>query len=519
MGKPQALCLLLFLACCPLPAQPPAIFQEGVRNAASLIPPSLPGGVLAPGTRFTIEGIRFGNTPGPVHVRVAGIEARVLALADHRIEALLPAAVPPGETSLTVSRGTETSRPFPIRIARAALGLYSANGKGWGPGRFPRLDTPSAHPGQTVLLEGTGLDGMQPLLRIAGGTPARVVSVHPKTGQPGIDQIAFVVPEGTPEGCWVPLAAVVDGHTSNTVTIAVSRTGRPCRAPAGWPRPLAAGQKTAGLLLLARAFLHAEFTPGVPADAISDESSGAFLEATPGEDLMLPVHLIPPPGACVTYTGLYESGAGFSSSLLGMLLENVRGRGLDAGPALNIQGTRGSRTVPANRRAPGFYGAVLGGETPAPGPRSRPLFLDPGDYRIAAAGGQDIGPFSLSLRMPKPFTWTNQDAIETVDRTQGITVEWQGIAPSEPAGILAVNVDQQTTAIATCFCVAPPGSRKFRIPAAMLANLPATRPGGSLPFSMLFVGARAAAQAIPARGLDAGIAQLLVLRGRGVKFR
>ena len=44
------------------PAAPPSVAQDGVRNAASLIPPGLPGGAIAPGSMFTIDGVRLAPT-------------------------------------------------------------------------------------------------------------------------------------------------------------------------------------------------------------------------------------------------------------------------------------------------------------------------------------------------------------------------------------------------------------------------------------------------------------------------
>ncbi|HZT29803.1 MAG TPA: hypothetical protein VFA33_07970 [Bryobacteraceae bacterium] len=526
MGTRWVLAALVAIAWGIAAAQPPAIFQEGVRNAAGRIPPSLPGGAIARGARFTIEGVRFAGLPGQVRIRVAGAEARVLRVEPRTVEALMPADAPLGEAAFTVSRGGETSRPFSLRVVSAAFGIYSRNGRGWGPGQIGQVDASgrrrpnspeaAARPGQTIVLRGTGLGGMRPRI-LVGGQPAPVAWVKPAAGEAGIEEVAVRLPERAAEGCWVPVAALAGGYASNTVTVAIRRGGGPCIPPADWPQPLAPGRKTAGLLFLARAFLHAEFTPGVPSAAINDEGAAVFLEAEPGEDLLLPIHLAPPSGTCTAYTGLYESAGGFTSTLLGMLLENVRGRGLDAGASIALNGARAARTLPAARRTQGFYGALLGSETP--GGRARPLFLDPGSYQATAPGGPGVGPFRVSLNMPRPFSWTNEDRLETIDRARGFTVEWQGLAPTAPLGILAVNVDPRTTAMAACFCVAAPGSRGFHVPPAMLANLPAAAPPAGLPLSMLFVGSLGSAQPMQARGLDQGAAETLVIRGREARFR
>src|ERR1700677_2771050 len=46
------------------PVAPPAILQHGIVNAASRMPPDVPGGSIARGSLFTIYGVRLGpETP------------------------------------------------------------------------------------------------------------------------------------------------------------------------------------------------------------------------------------------------------------------------------------------------------------------------------------------------------------------------------------------------------------------------------------------------------------------------
>ena len=60
-----------FLAVCGLAvasAQPPAISQNGVMNAAAHTPTVLPGGAIARGARFLIRGVRLGADRSSVNV-------------------------------------------------------------------------------------------------------------------------------------------------------------------------------------------------------------------------------------------------------------------------------------------------------------------------------------------------------------------------------------------------------------------------------------------------------------------
>src|SRR5690349_3401736 len=59
---------LLFAPLAVLHSQPPAITQEGVRNLASQMPPSLPGGALSPGAWISVRGLRLGSPDGKTRV-------------------------------------------------------------------------------------------------------------------------------------------------------------------------------------------------------------------------------------------------------------------------------------------------------------------------------------------------------------------------------------------------------------------------------------------------------------------
>ena len=83
------LCVLVMRAI----AQPPAIGQNGVFNSASRIPPALPGGSLARGALFTINGVRLG-TAGATTIALLHAGARVsvnlISAQPRRIEARMP---------------------------------------------------------------------------------------------------------------------------------------------------------------------------------------------------------------------------------------------------------------------------------------------------------------------------------------------------------------------------------------------------------------------------------------------
>src|SRR5579863_5742632 len=105
----------------PLPAQPPAISQNGVVNTASQIPPTLAGGALARGSLFTIYGVRFGSSDHATRVTLqhgqTTTPAKVISVSPRRIDAWLPISVPAGAARLTVERDGQASDNFQVEVA------------------------------------------------------------------------------------------------------------------------------------------------------------------------------------------------------------------------------------------------------------------------------------------------------------------------------------------------------------------------------------------------------------------
>jgi hypothetical protein len=85
--------------------------------------------------------------------------------------------------------------------------------------------------------------------------------------------------------------------------------------------------------------------------------------------------------------------------------------------------------------------------------------------------------------------------------------------------ILARNIDQITTAFATCVCTASGAAGQFSIPAALLANVPATQDVAGIPFEALVVAALTPRPGIKASGLSGGFGVNLYAVGRYVEYR
>lgn len=138
---------------------------------------------MASGSRIVIRGVRFTNSS---KVRVGGRDAQILSLTSRNIEALLPSVIPAGSSGVTVSKDDGVSRPFRLRITKAAFGIFSENGKSWG----------QAKTSLPFVLTGTGLGDVRNPDVFVAGKPARVVGAERRAGEPGIEEIEFVPPAG-----------------------------------------------------------------------------------------------------------------------------------------------------------------------------------------------------------------------------------------------------------------------------------------------------------------------------------
>jgi hypothetical protein len=239
------------------------------------------------------------------------------------------------------------------------------------------------------------------------------------------------------------------------------------------------------------------------------ESIEATFAGGAGAPLVVPLHLLPPAGACTGLSGVYEPGG---AALAGIAFDASGAPGLDAGEEIEIAGPAGKLNMVGGPE--GFYRARISRRSTQP-------FLVPGEYRISAHGGSAVGPFVTTVRGAQPLTWKNREQLAAVDRRQGVSVEWQNADPHRPVLIVALSVDRLSTAAYACLCAAPPGAARFAIPAAMLANLPATQADAGLPQSLLLLmqSATGAYARFQTRGLPGGTVMYLAGTGRSVTYR
>jgi uncharacterized protein (TIGR03437 family) len=533
--------LLGLVACWTLSAQPPAISQNGVVNAASQMPSALTGGAVARGARFLVRGVRLGTgVDGTRLLLIQGgraIPVPLRSVREQEVEAHMRDDAPLGPGSLMVETPAGRSKAFSVRVVPSAPGLFTLLEQGWGQGLI-EIGTSGGHPirnsfyapvrpNRVAVIDATGLGSAKTIEVIVGGIRARVLAVSRSLAS-GLDRIRFQVPSNAPEGCFVPVyVRVGTGPPSNVVTMAIDQEGSSCQLPIGGSPVL---RPRMGLISIARttALYADDYPPTVLEDALAAfamlspnfADSGLELSSLGSANGVSPIMLIPPAGTCTAFYGSSQWGIPTLTSLGDGLVSALRGHGLDAGRTLSIVGRSGSRIIPASPGEPGAYVARLGliepGKPPAP-----PLFLNDPEYTISSSGGPGVASFTAPLPAPPAFDWTNRGQLGVIDRAKGATFEWRGVPSDALVLILLGSPDTINAAGGVCYCAAKAENGHLTIPAEMLLNLPGTQPVPGPPQNLAFVIAARFSSAAPSTigGLDELWTFSLFISGRRVTYR
>jgi hypothetical protein len=264
-------------------------------------------------------------------------------------------------------------------------------------------------------------------------------------------------------------------------------------------------------------------------DLIDDDAFVSFVEKNnrPLETL------VPPAGTCTGYTSTFDSENGFKGSLIDTLLiaqkadrshaTDYDAVPLESGTTLHFERPDPSKPQSAAVRTLEVNNQQFKGKLGNGGPGVRPgmpgLFLGPEEIIIHGAGGHDVPAFTVRLPPPPAFQWIDRDQIKSIDRSRGVTVHWQAAAPSDLILIAAANVDQLTTASATCICAARPSAGSFEIPAALLANFPASQEMPGIPYDRFYVASVKATTGLHVPGIGGVGAWSIFASGRTVIFR
>jgi len=559
-------------------AQAPMI-TGGPVNAASYVIRGLPNANVAQGSMFILFGSNIGPAklvnalqfPLPntlsdtsIQITVGGTvtKAIMLFVVSSQVAAILPSTTPAGSGMLTLTFNGQTSNAVPINVVASTLGIFTRNQSGSGPGVLFNFNSQSdqplnslveaAHPGQVLTLWGTGLgkvtgnEANGPLpgnldipVTVYVGAKAVTPTYKGRSGCcAGIDQVVFTLPEGV-EGCYVSVHVVAGGVVSNSATIAVTASGSVCSDPAGFTTAdLQRVQKgeplTIGEIGIFR--LHATLTAGaLSTQGNLDLGQGNFrnyltaldvLGSTRGSVAVLDG--LPSLGSC---TILPYSYSDFISSTLPNQPDPVNFGGLNAGPALNINGPNGLKQLPRQNKGtadqPFFRYHVpqnlLGGSIPNV-VSGGPDYLDPGNYEVDnGTGGPQVGPFKVNLTIPVSNpNWTNENSLSNISRAQDLTINWSGGAVGGLVAVLGSAADPSMGAGAEFQCIAPAEAGTLIVPAWVLSALPQSGVDSAtgLPVGFLLFGTILPhAVRFEASGIDIGYFNWAEIEAKNVVFQ
>jgi uncharacterized protein (TIGR03437 family) len=473
------------------PASGPAI--TAVMNNSSTIPAGFPNSGVAPSSLIVIQGSGMA-TPGStavlqdttkglptilngasLSVTVGGttVTPAIYYSSPTQIAAVLPAATPPGNGTITVSYNGTPSAAAPIQVVPSAFGfdLYH----GWAVATDATsgaliTETNSAQPGEVLIFWGTGLGSDPadsdntyttsphaigtPVQMYIGNTPvpAAAIAYSGASVYPGVDVIGITVPSEVLNGCFVPIALVTGSGTSavvsNIATLPMMNGGGSCSDPMTGMNGTT--WSSLGSQTLVRTG-EVEIGESVFDGVLSTTALVAFVNVGgpffPDSAVTGAVSV----GGCSTLQILQT--ANYTNPVVGSETPLAIG-------TLSIQAPVGSFSTPS---VSGVYQTTLpASATPTEG----------GTFVVTSSGGANVGPFTATVTVPTPvLNWTNQSTAATITRTQGLQVTWSGGAPGS---YVHINGSASIgSAVGSFDCYAPQSALQFTVPPFVLSALPA----------------------------------------------
>jgi uncharacterized protein (TIGR03437 family) len=492
-------------------ALPIAAFAAGptivsVVNNYSYIPAGFPNSGISPGSIFVIFGSGMADAPaGKVSLEstlapglpktLAGASLSVSAggvtvtpamyyATPGQIAAVLPSNTPAGPATLTVTYNGATSNAFSFQVAPNALGLGTYSGDGAGlvlatnniNGALYDF-TNSAKPGETIVLWGSGLGADRadsdtvfttsphavntPLKIYFGGVAGKILYAG-SSGYPGYNQIDVTIPDNVPTGCYGAVVGVAGSGTSTSVSnfgsLPIAPSGGECNDSlfgiSGTTIATLRGKNTVNSASL---FVGQLVTPALLTDNVTQASniaSASFSQETGtayGSSNASSNGSTFSVGSCFVSEVVSPGGGGSSTSTP-----------LDAGN-ISLAGPAGTYFL--SEIATGSYQAML----PA-----NAITSSGGAFTFNGGGGSGVGSFKTTVSLPNPIlNWTNQTEGATINRSQGIQIDWTGGGAGSYLIITGGSTDDATGASGSFTCVANQSDLSFLVPAYVTGALPA----------------------------------------------
>ncbi len=383
---------------------------------------------LAPGSFAAVDVGAIGNVTPDITVNLTtndGVGVRLTPIAPPTAPGVVNTTevwvvIPPnarlGSALITTTMGGVAYNSF-INLRSTAPGIFTAAYNGIGPAlalnypSTPNALTSAAVPNGIVTLFATGLNGVTAADVIVNVANVANQGFNPlyagPQGQPGLDQINFVLPPNTPIGCYIPVTILVRGGGTNTTTLSVNHDPYACAHPLGLSYSQLKTLDAGGTINLARLIIDA--ADNTAASQPSLESASLNFSAAFARDV----------AAVSGIQGVpldRQAGGPNVCYLLPIPNGGVAGSGsrTDVFPAGTIALGQGGKQLQLNQN--GSYGAQV--------PADQLPFFSGGNWSLSATGGTAIGAFTQNIQLPQRLKFTNVDQSTTLNSQGSTTVRW-----------------------------------------------------------------------------------------------
>lgn len=472
-----------------------------------------------------------------VQIKVGGtvVDGIMLYAVGNELAVILPSKTPVGTGTVTVNNNGATATA-PITVVASAPGLFTLanitglDGIGSGPALAFNVNGDgsttlnfngfTAMPGQQVTIAATGVGAISSDETQSGVTdvPAAQLTVYVGTQQAtgvsvargsypalpdgfpalnvpsgiaAVDLITFTVPDGI-IGCIVSVAVQSGNFVSNLVYISVMPDGSTCTDPtANDPGDTVSLSGTARMadIILTRNMSFAFSALGSTQTTL-DSGLASFIQYAVPAPVTTPVYPFATivqnldPGSCTLslYRIIIPAPGSTPPPPQGPPVQGPIY--LDMGGAINIKSPKG--TMPMKKGASGIYSGSFATALSLLGTQTGTPFLDAGAYASDdGAGGADGPAFTATLNVTPPqLTFVGIETFNTINRSQGVTVQWTG---GDPNGFITVigtvnnlsgTAPGSVSLAANWGCSAPISAGQLTVPKFITMALPAnTAPG------------------------------------------
>jgi uncharacterized protein (TIGR03437 family) len=463
------------------------VFGTGMGPTTPTYPSGLPLPTSLPATNGTSISISAGGQK---------IAAYMFYTSALQVQAILPSNTPVGNASVTLTYNGQTSAAFAISVVESRVGIFTTNSQGYGAvaaqhgtDSTPVLLTKAAHPGETVVIYGTGLGPITGPDNVAPGSVQVgsdvVVTIAGQIVKPtyagrvpqfaGEDQIDFVIPANVVTGCYVPVSVTASAQVSQDFVIPIAASGTDvCTHIFGLSASALAtldsgGTVNVGLFQILVAYVAALGGPVQGAGGLFDNANASAVYNL--------YNLIPvaygavsypaPLNSCVVIDQVNTSG-GFNLPPF----NKIGGTELVAdAETLFINGPSGANANILRQTTGGYVSAFI------------PPILGPGSWTISGMGGVDVGAFKATITLPDNLSWTNAGNFKSVPQAD-LTIAWSGgNSSANPVVTVFGNstivnpADPSMSRAKSFYCAAPASAGKLVVPASVRAQLPSAASG------------------------------------------